>query len=466
MSTPDPDMFDVVVLGSGSAGQNVATTAAQQGLRVALVEQDRVGGECEYVACIPSKAMLRSAQVRFDALKLTHFGAASTTPLLDGIEDAHRAAVRRRDELSHHRNDAAAAAEVQRQGVTLVRGSGRVIEPGVVAVNDLRLGYRDLVIATGSVPTIPDIDGLGDVATWTSDEALSASARPDSLLIVGGGAVGCEATQLFARFGTRVVLVEPGEQLLGQEHPDIAGRLADVLRGDGADVRLGRRPERARAAPLGAEVTLSDCSTLEVSRLLLAAGRRPRTGGLGLELLGLDPDGPLDVDDHCRVRGVERVWAAGDVTGEAPYTHTASYQARIVAEGLLGRDARADLRAIPRVVYTDPPVASVGLDEQHARDHGLDPITACADLGDLPRNNTDGTDGGLLVLTAERRRAVLIGAAAIGPGADSWLSEAVLAIRAEVPLSTLADVVHAFPTFGTAYEPLLQTLMARCREMS
>ncbi|HWH28228.1 MAG TPA: NAD(P)/FAD-dependent oxidoreductase [Mycobacteriales bacterium] len=459
------ESFDVVVLGGGSAGEVVASTVARAGGRVALVEQLRVGGECPYVACMPSKALLRSAAARHQASRLDRLGGAAEPPALGPAERAFAAAVRRRDEVVDHRDDSEAADGLRDAGVVLVRGRGRVVRPRVVAVDATELGVADLVVATGSSPTPPPVDGLDAVPTWTSDEALSSPDRPGSLLVIGGGAVGCELAQVYARFGVRVVLVQRGDQLLAREETGVARELERVLRDDGVDVRLQTQADRVEPCDGGARVHLSDGSVEQVSRLLLATGRAPVTEGLGLDLLGIEPGerGELRTDERCRVQGQQHVWAAGDVTGVAPYTHTATYQARVVADNLLGHDHRADYRAVPRGVYTDPPVASVGRDERTARADGVDVVTAAMDVGETARAAADAAGGGRLVLTADRRRGVLVGAAAIGPRADEWLAELVLAVRAEVPLDVLADVVHAFPTYSEAVEPPVRELARACR---
>ena len=456
MTSEQQQSFDVVVLGAGSAGETVATTLAARGRSVALVEGGRVGGECPYVACMPSKSLLRSAQARGTAGRLAELGGATASPQLEDGAAAFRAAVRRRDDIAEHRDDSGAAQELEEAGVVLVRGFGRITGPGELEVDGRTLRWTDLVLSTGSRAVVPPVQGLDAVPTWTSDEALSAQERPASLLVVGGGAVGCELSQVHARFGTSVVLVDPGDQLLGREEPSVARLLAAALREDGVDIRFGVEADRFEASGGGALCHLSDGSTVQVERVLVATGRQPWTDGLGLEALGIEPgeQGQLVVDDHCRV--ADHVWAAGDITGEAPYTHTANYQARIVAANLLGEDRTADYRAIPRAVYTEPSVASVGMDEATAREAGLDARTAVMDLREVARTSTEGSSGGRLVLTAAD--GVLVGAAAIGPHADEWLNEATLAIRARVPLAVLADVVHAFPTFGEAYEPPLREL--------
>jgi dihydrolipoamide dehydrogenase len=445
------DAYDVVILGAGSAGESIAHAVAAAGRTVALVEALRVGGECPYVACMPSKSLLRSAAAR--ALPLAELGAApSPVDLGDGSE-AFAAAVARRDRIAEERDDRGAAKRAADAGITLLRGHGCITDAGVVEVDGQRLGWSDLVLATGSRPVRPQIEGLGGVPSWTSDEALSSPDLPGSLLVIGGGAIGCELSQVYRRFGAAVTVVHNGSQLLDGEEPSIAAALADALRHDGIELFLD--DEVMRFGPEGA--TLKSGAVLPTERVLVATGREPAVQGLGLEVLGINE---VKVDERCRVLGQQHVWAAGDVTGEAPYTHAANYQARVLVANLLGGDAVADYRAMPRAVYTDPAVASVGLHEAKARDEGIDAVSAVMDVGQTARATTEGA-GGRLVLTADRERGVLIGAAAIGPGADEWIGEAVLAIRAGVPLSVLTDVVHPFPTFGEAFEPPLRELAAR-----
>lgn len=452
--------FDVVVLGGGSAGELVATLLAETGRTVALVEGLRVGGECPYVACMPSKSMLRSARMHHD--EVVRRPLADSAAAARDLHDAtFLAATLRRDEIADHRDDHEAAAALASAGAHLVRGQGEIVREGVVAVGGRELEWTDLVIATGSQPATPDIEGLGEVPTWTSDQALSATKRPTSVLVAGGGPVGCELAQVFARFGTTTTLVEAGPQVAGREQPQVAERLAGVLRDDGIDIRLGTTILKVEPSDHGVRASLSDGTEIDVERIILATGRRPTTSGLGLEILDIELDdaGAIPVDEHCRVPGNPHVWAAGDVTGIAPFTHTATYQARIIVDNLLGEQRAASYLAIPRAIYTDPPVASVGRNaDPDSDDDGL--ITAVMDLDQTARAAIDGHTGGILVLTADRADGVLVGAAAIGPNADAWLAEATLAIRAQTPLAVLNDVVHAFPTYGEAFEPALRNLLA------
>jgi len=456
------EMFDVVVLGAGTAGENIAEKLVAGGKKVALIEAARVGGECPYVACMPSKALLRSAHVRQLLPRLEELGAAVAPYDTHDDAAAYAVAVQRRDRLSEDRDDAEHAKSAEEKGITLVRGRGRITAPGVVAVDDRELGYRDLVVATGSQPIRPPIEGLETVPTWTSDEALSLYERPVSLLVLGGGAVGCELAQAFVGFGCAVTLVEVAPALLpGQEH-EFGRILVEALRESGVDVRLGRQVTRTEATPDGATVTLDDGATITVARILLATGRRPAVQDIGLDILGVQHvDKGIETDEHLRVRGQLHVWAAGDVTGDKPYTHTANYQAGVVAANLLGGEATVDDHAIPDAIYTAPEYAAVGLTLPQAREAGHDAVSAAVDLRETERGETEGIRAGRLNLVADRRRRVLLGAAIIGPCAAEWIGEAILAVQAGIPLDALARVVHPFPTFSEAYEIALRQLLGQ-----
>ncbi len=457
--------FDVIVLGAGTAGQSVASNLAEGGRSVVLIEAHRVGGECPFVACMPAKSLLRSAEVRHVMTRATELGAASADPPLDEDAAAFYAALDRRDTIAGNLDDAGSAKGVVDAGVTLVRGRGRVTRPGVVQVGDDEYGYTDLVITTGSSPVRPPIEGIEGVPTWTSDQILTAHERPRSLAILGGGPVGCELAQAYARFGVQVTLVEAAERLVVNEEPSVSEDMAAVLRGDGVDVRVGSKATEAEAVEGGARLHLDDGSAIEAERIVLCAGRSPNTTDIGLDGLGIEATkSGLETDERCRVLGHDHVWAGGDVTGVAPFTHTANYQARVITANLLSKPATTDYRAIPRTIFTDPPLASVGLSLSRAEEEGIDAITATLELRETARSASEGEARGRLVLVADRSRGVLIGASAMGGAADEWIGEAVLAIRAEIPLGVLTDVVHPFPTFSEVYEPPLRELAAQVEE--
>lgn len=454
--------FDVVLLGAGSAGEWIWSQLSS--LSVAVVEAGRVGGECPFVACIPSKALLRSAQVRRLVADAHRLGAMAAPVALGDPAAAFAAAVARRDLISDGRDDSGKAEELAHSGAVLFRGRGRIDGPGRVVVatptGELQeLGYADLVIDTGSSSVRPPVPGLDQVPTWSSDEALSSSELPKSLAVLGGGPVGCELAQVYAAFGVKVTLVEMADRLLAKEEPAIAAILAEVLVRNGIDVRTGTRLVGAEAGGPGARLTLEGGDRVEVERVLVATGRQPNVDGIGLESLGLVPNPTgLLTDVRGRVEGAEHVWAAGDVTGVAPFTHTANYQARIVVANLRGYPMIGDYRALPRAVYTDPPMAAVGLTAESACAAGVEVAVASTSLAETGRAGTDGLDLGALHLVADTVKGVLVGAAAIGPGADELIGEATLAIRAGIPIAVFADVVHAFPTYAEAYEPPLREL--------
>jgi len=434
-------MVDVVVLGGGIAGERVALEVAAGGKSAALVEAGLVGGESPYLACIPSNSLLRSAR----------------------SGETWENAVVRRDALIARLDDSAAAGRLAAAGVSLVRGTGRVTAPGTVTVRPAgdgdvtELSYTHLVIATGSEPVAPPIEGLADLQAWTTAEALTSPDLPRRLIILGGGPAGCELAQIYATFGSAVTLVEAEDRLLAAEPAFTGEILGEVLRRDGVDLRLGSAAVKASRDDDGLALLLADGTRLAADRLLLASGRRPRLTGLGLDVIGLDvtPGKPLPLDEACRV--ADGVWAAGDATGTG-HTHVARYQAGVVAANILGASCVADYRALPRAVYTDPSVFAVGLTPQSAAAAGVTLETAGAALAGTARARLDIDDAGYVELYAELDSGMLVGAAAVGPDAADWMAEITLAIRAEIPVTTLADVVHAFPTHGEVLEAPLRAL--------
>jgi dihydrolipoamide dehydrogenase len=467
--------FDVVVLGGGTAGVHVAAEVATGGRSVALVEAGLVGGESPYLACLPSKTLLEAA----------------------GRGEAWENAVARRDEVANHLDDSPAASRLTEAGVTLLRGTAQVTGPGTVEVTTypengatadgpggpgpvVELGYTDLVLSTGSEPVAPPIEGLADIAAWTSAEAMSGPDLPRRLVVLGGGSAGCELAQIYAAFGSQVTLVEAENALLPAEATFTGEILTEALRRTGVDVRLGSAAVKAERMDEGLALTLADGSRIEADRVLLATGRRPRVGGLGLNILGVEvkPGAPIPVDTTCRVvtkgapsrateGAIERstgLWAAGDVTGLGTHTHTARYQAGVVAANILGQRREADYRAIPRAVYTMPSVFAVGASPQGAAEAGITLVTAGADLQDTARALVAGDDTGRVELYAHPDSKLLLGAAAVGPDAPDWMGEVTVAIRAGVPLPVLADTVHAFPTYSEALEPVLRELAGKLDE--
>ena len=426
--------FDVVVLGGGTAGTHVATRVAEGGRSVALVEAGLIGGESAYLADLPTGALLISA----------------------ARGETWGNAVARRDEATGGLDDTAAARRLAEAGVTVIRGPGRITGPGTVQVSgpeDVYLSYEDLVIATGCEPVAPPIEGLSDIPTWTTAQALCSPDLPRRLIVLGGGPAGCELTQVYAAFGAQVALVEAEDRLLPAE-PAVAGEiLAGALRRAGAEIYLGSPATKAERTPGGLTLALDDGTRIDADRLLLASGRRPRLGALGLEALGLAvaPGAPLPTTTACRVCGADgRVWAAGDVTGIA-YTHAGRYQAGVVAANILGARREADYSAIPRCVFTTPAVFSVGEVTPASR-------VARADLTATTRGRLARDEAGCLELYADDESGLLTGAVAVGPDAAAWMAEVTLAIKGTIPVTVLADAVHAFPTYGEALETAFREL--------
>lgn len=455
--------YDLVALGAGSGGEVVAGEVARAGGVVAAVEAGLVGGACPYVACIPSKAMLVAAAEHVRA------GGDHDTAFHD---TAFARAVQRRDHAARSRDDSLAVTGLQDDGIEVVRGrgviAGRAGDDLLVEVDGRRLRARAVVVGTGSEPVRPPIDGLDDVPTWTSDQALSSAERPTRLAVLGGGAVGCELAQVYASFGTHVVLLEAGAGLLGREPAFVGERLAAALRELGVDVRLGVSVTAARPHGKRLRLLVEHGADVIADRLLIAGGRRPRSADLGLATVGAGPapDGALTVDARCRVLGldgapVEGLFAVGDVTGIAPYTHTANYQARAVAAHLLGHGRDADYSGVPRAVYTDPAVFGVGELADAARARGVHALVDGIDLADTARGFLAGDHGGRLELVVDATSGRLLGASAIGPQADSWAGELALAVRAGLDVRLLAEHVRAFPSWSEAIQPVVERLAAQ-----
>ena len=430
----------VVVLGAGVTGEAFAAALRRLApdAEIVVVEQELVGGECSYWACIPSKTLLRPVEVLARAK-----GAPGAAEAVSAVDAAR--VFRWRDEVAG-KDDTSQVEWLGKQGAELVRGTGVVAEPGLVRVDGRELPYDHLLVATGSLPVDPPVEGLAEASHWGSREATSASAVPESVAVVGGGAVGCELAQLYSRLGARVTLVQNGPHLLPRNDPEAGEILAEAFREEGMELRLGAKATRVEGdGDSHVRLELEGEAPVEAERLLVATGRKARVEGFGLEQLDVTIEKKGIVVDE-RLRAGEGVWAAGDVTGVALFTHVGKYQGRIAAANVAGLDARADYRAIPAAIFTDPQVASVG------DTSGKDAATSSWKIGSVSRTSTyqKPKRPGILKLYADPGRRVLVGATAVGPEAGEWIGQLTLAVRAQVPVDVLRDTIQPFPTFSEA----------------
>jgi pyruvate/2-oxoglutarate dehydrogenase complex dihydrolipoamide dehydrogenase (E3) component len=458
--------FDLIVLGLGPGGEEVAERMAEAGWSVLGVDPGLVGGECPYYGCIPSKMILRGGELVAETRRVDGMaGHATVEPDLAPV------AKRIRDEATDDWDDRAAVQRFEGLGGTFARGAGRLAgrdEQGRLRVQVGTDTYRSrrVVVATGTAPAIPPIDGLAELRAsgagvegpvWTNREAVKAVAAPGSLVVLGGGAVGCELAQGFARFGSTVSVIEAAPRLLMPEEPEASDVVTAVLRREGIEVCQGVGATQVAAGGEGVRVSLADGSTRSAEKLLVAAGRRPNLSDIGLDTIGLDSAGrTLPVDEHLRAvregATVDGAYAVGDVTGRGAFTHVAVWQARVLVAHLLGQDEPfGGYHGLAWATFTDPEVGRVGLSEQQAREQGLRVRTGSEAMPSSSRGWIHGPgNDGFVKLVEDAARGVLVGATVVGPHGGELLGLLTLAVHAEVPVATLATMHYAFPTLHRA----------------
>jgi pyruvate/2-oxoglutarate dehydrogenase complex dihydrolipoamide dehydrogenase (E3) component len=450
---------DVVVIGLGPGGEDVGARLARAGLDVVGVDARLVGGECPYYACVPTKMMIRATDALGEAQRVNALAGVATVD-----RDWAPVAARIRDEATDNWDDAVAVRRFTDAGATFVRGRGRLTGDREVTVSTsdgdrVFRARKGVVLNTGTDPAVPPIDGLAETPYWTNRDAVAVEDVPGSLIVLGGGPVGCELAQVFSRFGAAVTVVQRPDRLVPADEPEAGELLARAFAAEGITVRTG-----VSAAGVQFDnqfsVKLGNGETLTADRLLVAAGRRTDMAALGIGAMGLD-ESARGVDTDERMRAAEGLWAIGDITGRGAFTHMSMYQARIAAADILGDDdpETADYRAVPRVTFTDPEIGSVGLSEAAARERGLTVRTGIVAISESTRGfiHKVGNDG-FIKLVEDADRGVLVGATSAGPAGGEVLAGLVVAVHAEVPTRLLRQMIYAYPTFHRAIESALAAL--------